>query len=197
MFELVKKNKQRSIILAFILLFFMISLGYIIGDFFYQFYSDLSNSQNTGTKSSVSTSTYTSVQKSNVMSNKPLSTSNQSTKGIYQFIISYGWGPLGAILAFFIWIVEMIFAYFFGENVLLSIGKATRIEKKEDYPQLYNIVEEMTIASSLPKIPDIYIIETPEINAFAAGRSPEHSVVAVTRGLLESLNRDQIQGIIA
>jgi heat shock protein HtpX len=67
---------------------------------------------------------------------------------------------------------------------------------KEDDPQLYNIVEELAIASGLP-IPKLYVIETPAMNAFATGRDPQHAAVAVTRGLRERLGRDELQGVLA
>jgi heat shock protein HtpX len=66
-----------------------------------------------------------------------------------------------------------------------------------DHQRLFNIVEEMTIAAQLPKPPKVYIIEDMTLNAFAAGRDPEHACVAVTAGLLAKLNRDQLQGVVA
>ncbi|MCK5243009.1 M48 family metallopeptidase, partial [bacterium] len=79
---------------------------------------------------------------------------------------------------------------------ILALGKARKIEKK-DHPRLFNIVEEMQVASGLPKLPDIYIIDDQALNAFATGRDPEHSAIAVTAGLLNVLNRDELQGVIA
>ncbi len=79
---------------------------------------------------------------------------------------------------------------------MLSLGKAKQI-KKEDFPQLYNVVEEMSIASGLPKVPDIYIVDDPAPNAFATGRKPENASIAVTSGLLQKLNRDELQGVVA
>jgi heat shock protein HtpX len=67
---------------------------------------------------------------------------------------------------------------------------------KEDDPQLYNIVEELSLASGLP-MPALYVIDTPAMNAFATGRDPQHAHVAVTRGLRERLGRDELQGVLA
>jgi heat shock protein HtpX len=67
---------------------------------------------------------------------------------------------------------------------------------RDDYPRLYNLVEEMKIASGLEKMPDIYIIDDPALNAFATGRNPNHAALAVTSGLLQKLNRDELQGVI-
>ena len=62
---------------------------------------------------------------------------------------------------------------------------------------LENIVEEMTIASGLPKKPELYIIDSPMPNAFATGMNPENSAIAVTTGLLTTLDRDELQGVVA
>jgi len=79
---------------------------------------------------------------------------------------------------------------------MLSVARARKITR-EDHPRLYNVVEEMKIASGLPKMPDIYIIDDPALNAFATGRNPEHAAIAITSGLLQKLNRDELQGVIA
>ncbi len=62
--------------------------------------------------------------------------------------------------------------------------------------QLMNVVEEMSIASGLPQ-PEVYVVPDPDPNAFATGKDPEHSAVAVTQGLLDSLNREELQGVVA
>jgi heat shock protein HtpX len=66
----------------------------------------------------------------------------------------------------------------------------------DDHPRLYNVVEEMKIASGLQKMPDVYIIDDPALNAFATGRDPNKASVAITSGLLEKLNRDELEGVI-
>jgi len=107
-----------------------------------------------------------------------------------------GGGVVGVLIALVIWFVMNLVAYFQGSAILLFASGARKIEKK-DAPQLWNVTEEMTIASGLPKMPDIYIIEDMGHNAFATGRDPDHAAVAVTAGLLGALNRDQLQGVIA
>ncbi|MBN1296781.1 M48 family metallopeptidase [bacterium] len=102
----------------------------------------------------------------------------------------------GLLVAFVIWVILSIIAYFQGRNVFLAVSGAHKI-RKEDHPRLFNIVEEMTIASLLPAIPEIYIIDDPAPNAFAVGRKPDSAAVAVTSGLLNTLNRDELQGVIA
>jgi heat shock protein HtpX len=91
--------------------------------------------------------------------------------------------------------VMNLIAFFQGDNIFLALSKARKIER-DDHPRLFNIVEEMRIASGLEKMPDIYIIDDPALNAFAAGRDPKRASIAVTSGLLQKLNRDELQGVI-
>jgi len=86
--------------------------------------------------------------------------------------------------------------WFLGARSLLRTAGAIPIDK-EHAPQLYNVVEEMTLAAGLPKVPEVYVIDDDVPNAFATGRSPDEAAVAVTRGLLSRLNRDELQGVIA
>lgn len=111
--------------------------------------------------------------------------------GLYFF----GNGYAGLVIALIIWGIMNLVALFQGDSILLSISKAKKI-KKSDHPRLYNIVEEMQIASGLEKMPDIYIIDDPALNAFATGRDPKRASVAITSGLLNKLNRDELQGVI-
>jgi heat shock protein HtpX len=106
-----------------------------------------------------------------------------------------GYGTRGIAVAVVVGVVFGLFSYYSGSAMVLAISRAKRIEKK-DHPVLFNVVEEMTIASGLP-MPRIYIIEDTATNAFASGRDPQHAAVTVTRGLLDKLNRDQLQGVIA
>ncbi|MBI4180614.1 MAG: M48 family metallopeptidase [Chloroflexi bacterium] len=101
----------------------------------------------------------------------------------------------GLVIALMIWVVMSLFAYFQGDSLLLSISGARKISR-DDHPRLYNIVEEMKIASGLERMPDIYIIDDPALNAFATGRDPNRATVTVTSGLLQQLNRDELQGVI-
>ncbi|RLC74571.1 MAG: peptidase M28 [Chloroflexi bacterium] len=103
---------------------------------------------------------------------------------------------MGTIIATVIWLVLMLISFAGGDKILLATSKARKVTH-DVHPQLFNIVEEMTIASNLPKVPDIYIINDPAPNAFATGRSPQTASVAVTAGLLARLNRDELQGVIA
>ncbi len=106
-------------------------------------------------------------------------------------------GAAGAVGALGLWFLLYLIATFQGDSILLSASGAVRIKEKFEAPQLWNVVEEMTIASGLGKMPAIYIMNTDMLNAFAVGRRPEKAAVAVTSGLLKKLNRDELQGVIA
>jgi len=105
-------------------------------------------------------------------------------------------GTGGLILALIVWVIMSLVAYFQGDGIFLALARAKKIGR-DDHPRLYNIVEEMKIASGLEKMPDIYIIDDPALNAFATGRNPKKAAIAVTSGLLQKLNRDELQGVIA
>src|SRR4030042_2067243 len=120
------------------------------------------------------------------------------------FLVGLGWllgysiasnGIAGVIIALVVYGLLNLVAYTQGDSILLGVAGARKIAR-EDHPQLYNVVEEMKIASGLPRMPDVYIIDDPALNAFATGRDPEHSAIAVTSGLLATLNRDELQGVI-
>jgi heat shock protein HtpX len=88
-----------------------------------------------------------------------------------------------------------IFSYWFSDRIVLSMAHAQPIEKK-DNPDLYNIVENLCITAGLP-MPRIYLVNEAQPNAFATGRNPKHAVVAVTQGLLDRLDRSELEGVIA
>ena len=115
---------------------------------------------------------------------------------ISYFLNPQGMGIDGIIIAIVIWIIMSLISYYQGAKILLAASKAQKVTP-DVHPQLFNIVEEMRIASGLPNMPEIYIINEEAPNAFAAGRSPKYAVVAVTAGLLARLNRDELQGVIA
>ncbi|MBR6422979.1 M48 family metallopeptidase [bacterium] len=102
----------------------------------------------------------------------------------------------GAFIGVILWAVQAAVAYFAGDDIVLHFNMAV-VVTPESYPQLYNIVEEMKIAAGLAVMPEIYIIESPGLNAFATGIRSEKTAICVTRGLVENLNRDEIQGVIA
>ncbi|MDI6821234.1 MAG: M48 family metallopeptidase [Patescibacteria group bacterium] len=91
--------------------------------------------------------------------------------------------------------VMSITSYWYSDKIVLQMSHAEPV-LKENARELYNIVENLSITAGLPT-PKIYIINEPAPNAFATGRNPKHAVVAVTRGLLQKLNKTELEGVIA
>lgn len=106
-----------------------------------------------------------------------------------------GYGIPFIIAASIISIVSSIGSYFFSDQVVLSTTGAIPIEKS-DSPELYRIVENLAIGNGMPK-PKIYIINEASPNAFATGRDPQHSSIAVTTGILEKLSKSELEGVLA
>ena len=88
-----------------------------------------------------------------------------------------------------------ITSYWYSDKIVLAMSRAVPVERK-DNPELYNIVENLAITAGLPA-PKIYLVNEASPNAFATGRDPQHSVIAVTSGLLEKLNRSELEGVIS
>jgi heat shock protein HtpX len=105
-------------------------------------------------------------------------------------------GVTGALLAGGIWLVWSYISFYYGDDIILSANGATEVTRAE-FPQLFNIVNEMTIAANMSNMPRVYVLEMPMLNAFATGRDISDSSIAVTRAMLEYLNRDELQGVIA
>ncbi len=106
-----------------------------------------------------------------------------------------GLGSQALILAVIIAVAMTFGSYYASDKIVLAISRAKPVEKK-DYPHLYNVVEGLAIAGGLPK-PRCYIIDDTAPNAFASGRNPKNSVIVVTKGLLQKLNRAELEGVIA
>jgi heat shock protein HtpX len=105
-------------------------------------------------------------------------------------------GPIGLLIAFGVWVIMALISFAGGDQIFLLASKAKPVTKQV-HPQLFNVVEEMTIAAGLGKMPKVYIIADPAPNAFATGRNPDKASIAVTAGLLGRLNRDELQGVVA
>ena len=101
--------------------------------------------------------------------------------GYFLGLLIFGNAIAGLVVALVVWAVMNLVAYFQGDSILLSISGARKISR-DDHPRLYNVVEEMKIASGLEKMPDIYIIDDTALNAFATGRDPNRASVAITSG---------------
>jgi heat shock protein HtpX len=105
-------------------------------------------------------------------------------------------GFFGIILALLLYFILLGVAFSQGRSIMLRMHNA-RKANPEEYQQLVNIVEEMRLSAGMPAMPEVYVIDDPSPNAFAAGMNPNKSVVAVTTGLLRMMNRDELQGVVA
>jgi heat shock protein HtpX len=92
-------------------------------------------------------------------------------------------------------VIYALISYFSAGSMVLAISKAKPIEKK-DNPKLFRIVENLTISAGLP-MPKVYIIDDSAPNAFATGRNPQHGVICVTTGLIDMLDKSELEGVIA
>ena len=144
MWELIRQNKRKSLILFMFLGVCLLLLGYFVGAAFYP-----------------------------------------GNGGVFGLAIALG-----------IWFFMSVISYFSGDSIILAVSGARQVNH-DVHPQLFNVVEEMKIAANLPAMPKVYIIPSQAANAFATGRDPKKSSIAVTAGLLSRLNRDQLQGVIA
>lgn len=107
----------------------------------------------------------------------------------------YSSGPAGMVIALGVAGVMSFSSYRYGDRLVLATTRAREVTAEEE-PRLHNIVEGMAIAAGTPK-PRVYVVPEAALNAYATGRDPEHSSIAVTQGLLDSLDRLELEGVIA
>jgi len=110
-------------------------------------------------------------------------------------VTTRGGGIGGLGLAGVIALIYGLVGYFLGSKIALATSGAKKLDRK-NLPQIYNMVENLCIAAGLPT-PEIYVIDSQALNAFATGRDPEHSAIALTRGIIEKLERNELEGVIA
>jgi len=101
----------------------------------------------------------------------------------------------GAIVLGVLGVGAALYAYYFGAATVLSAMGAREADPRQ-YQQLHNIVQALAIGDGLP-LPKVYVIDDPSPNAFATGRDPNHAAVTVTTGLLETMNREELEGVLA
>ncbi len=106
-----------------------------------------------------------------------------------------GYGSAFMIFVLFLSFFTTVGSYFFSDKLVLATSGAKKIKKK-DNPELFRIVENLSIGDGVP-MPDVYIINDQSPNAFATGRDPKHAAVAVTTGILERLNKSELEGVLA
>ncbi|MEE9525261.1 MAG: zinc metalloprotease HtpX [Candidatus Woesearchaeota archaeon] len=107
----------------------------------------------------------------------------------------YGNIYFGPILALIIGTLYFLVSYYSGDSMILAMTKAKAVDKKQ-YPHLVHTVEGLSIAAGIP-MPKTYVIDDDALNAFATGRDPEHASITVTTGLLNKMNRLELEGVIA
>ena len=106
-----------------------------------------------------------------------------------------GGGPTASVIALVIAAVMAFTSYWKSDSIALKVSRAVPADPAT-YQRLHNLVEGLCIAGGLPK-PKVYIINDPAPNAFATGRNPQHAAIAVTTGLLEKMNRVELEGVVA
>jgi heat shock protein HtpX len=122
--------------------------------------------------------------------------------GFVLVVLAIGWlfsyilngGFIGVAIAAVVAIIMTWVSYRSGDKIVLAVSKAREVTHAQE-PRLHNIVEGLSIAAGIPK-PRVYVVEDAAPNAFATGRDPQHSSIAVTRGLLEKMNRVELEGVI-
>jgi heat shock protein HtpX len=117
--------------------------------------------------------------------------------GAIGWLIGFLWfngGTVGLVIAVVLALVLSLSSYFFGDKAVLASTRARKVTPEEE-PRLHNVVEGLAIAAGVPK-PQVYVVPEMAPNAFATGRDPEHSSIAVTQGLLDIMNRVELEGVI-
>ena len=111
--------------------------------------------------------------------------------------IAYGssGAVVGAIILLLLGIGAALFSYYLGSATVLAAVGAQEADRGQ-YQQLYNIVQTLAIGDGLP-VPKVYVMDDPSPNAFATGRDPNHAAVTVTTGLLQMMNREELEGVLA
>ena len=113
----------------------------------------------------------------------------------FAFGVVFGNGLVATIVALVIAGLVAFISYWKADKIALAVSRAKPADP-EQYKRLHNIVEGLCIASGLPK-PGVYVVDDPAPNAFATGRDPKHAAIAVTTGLLEKMNRVELEGVVA
>ncbi|MGA3030318.1 MAG: M48 family metalloprotease [Candidatus Limnocylindrales bacterium] len=123
---------------------------------------------------------------------------------VFGFVIGYAigyangdpvlWGIGALAIAVAVGLLSAMGSYYGGDQLVLASSHAQEVTREQS-PQLFNVVGEMAVAAGIP-MPKVYIIDDPSPNAFATGRDPQHSSVAITSGLLSKLTREELQGVL-
>ncbi len=112
---------------------------------------------------------------------------------VFSQVLDYGLGGVG--IAFIVSGLMSFSSYYWSDKIILSISKA-REAKREEFFDFYTATQNLSMAAQIP-MPRLYVIDDTAMNAFATGRDPEHAVVCATTGLLQKLNRTELEGVVA
>ena len=113
----------------------------------------------------------------------------------YVIVYSFNLSSSYLVIALIFSIGSSLGSFFYGDKIVLALNQA-RPATREEFFNFYTVTENLCIGAGMP-LPKIYVIDSPAMNAFATGRDPEHAVVCATTGLLEKLNRSEIEAVIA
>ena len=116
--------------------------------------------------------------------------------GALGWLLSLWFGSAALFVAIAVAVVMLFVNLFLGDDLIARSAGARHIERKEDAPELWRMVENLSITAGLP-MPRLYIVTDESPNAFAAGRSPKQAIVGVTTGLLERLDEEELEGVLA
>lgn len=114
---------------------------------------------------------------------------------LFLFVGNLLGGKTGLMIAFVFALLMNFGSYWFSDKIVLAMYKAKQVDEASA-PKLYGMVQDLSTRANLP-MPKVYVIENPTPNAFATGRNPHHSAIAVTTGILKVLNNDELAGVIA
>jgi heat shock protein HtpX len=112
------------------------------------------------------------------------------------WLLSLWFGSAALFVALAVAVVMLFVNLFLGDDLITTVAGARRIERKEEAPELWRMVENLSITAGVP-MPRLFIVPDESPNAFAAGRSPRQAIVAVTTGLLERLDEEELEGVLA
>jgi heat shock protein HtpX len=116
--------------------------------------------------------------------------------GALGWLLSLWFGSAALFVALGVAVVMLFVNLFLGDDLITTVAGARQIQRKEEAPELWRMVENLSITAGVP-MPRVYIVTDESPNAFAAGRSPKQAIVAVTTGLLERLDEEELEGVLA
>ena len=116
--------------------------------------------------------------------------------GALGFLLSLWFGEWALFAVLAIAVFMIVINLYMGDDLVMTVAGARQIERKEEAPELWRIIENLSITAGLP-MPRVYLVPDESPNAFAAGRSPKQAIVAVTTGLLERLDEEELEGVLA